>query len=82
MWRSGFFISALVLLAACSGNDAGGGKSYNHPSTSASKMSSDTLCYRAAGAKENADIKAEIKSRGLDCRAILENDPLMDMSRY
>lgn len=83
MRHYGFLVSALIVLAACSNNDAGSGNSrYNHPSSSPSRMSSDTLCYRAAGAKENPEVKAEIKARGLDCRAILENDPLMDMGRY
>lgn len=71
----------LVILSACSSN-ADTPKGYNHPSTSVSKMSSDTLCYRAAGAKENPEIKAEIRARGLDCQGILENDPLMNFNRY
>lgn len=69
--------AAVIVLAGCSGTNAGG---YNRPSASPSKMSSDTLCYRAAGAKKDEAITDEIRARGLDCRGILENDPLMDMS--
>jgi hypothetical protein len=77
-----FLVLGILVLAACSNTDTEGDKSYNHPSSNASKMSSDTLCYRAAGAKENNEVKAEIRARGLDCAYILENDPLMNFQRY
>jgi hypothetical protein len=54
-----------------------GNSSYNRPSLDPSRMSSDTLCYRSAGAKKNPDIENEIRARRLDCRAVLENDPLI-----
>lgn len=54
---------------------------YNRPSLDPARMSSDTLCYRAAGAKKNPDIESEIRARRLDCRAILESDPLIQDSR-
>lgn len=49
----------------------------NRPSSSPERMSSDTLCYRAAGAKKDEAITDEIHARGLDCRALLESDPLL-----
>lgn len=52
------------------------------PSSNPSTMSSDTLCYRAAGAKKDDGIKDEIRARGLDCSRIVEDDPLLYPRRY
>ena len=59
------------LLTACAG--------YKTPSLSGepSKMSGDTLCFRAAHDPANKALRDEIAARNLDCRAILENDPLL-----
>lgn len=57
--------AALLTLTAC--------VSMKGPSQSASKMSADTLCYRAAYAKKNPAYAEEIAARGLDCRAILDS---------
>lgn len=64
-------LAALVLLSACMEHT-------RHPEFSGnpSGMSSDTLCYRYAGAKKNEALAAEVKARRLDCSAILEDDPL------
>ncbi len=51
-------------------------------SNNPSAMSSDTLCFRDAGAKKSPEIKAEIRARNLDCRAIIENDPMLNHGRY
>ena len=66
-----FFIITFLLLTACAG--------YKTPSLSGepSKMSGDTLCFRAAHDPANESLRAEIAARNLDCRAILENDPLL-----
>lgn len=52
------------LLAAC--------VSMKGPSQNPLAMSADTLCYRYAYAKKNQPLKDEIDARGLDCRAILD----------
>lgn len=67
------FAITLTFLSAC--------QNYNRPSTSPEKMSGDTLCYRAAAAKENEAINDEIRARGLDCRKISADDPLLNMGR-
>ncbi len=46
------------------------------------RMSSDTLCYRAAGAKTDSALKDEIRARRLDCNAILESQSSYDDVRY
>lgn len=58
-------LSAALLLPACI--------SMKGPSQSPSKMSGDTLCYRAAYAKKNPAYAEEIAARNLDCRSILES---------
>lgn len=60
----------LLVLAACAGN-------YKTPGVAKdpSKMSADTLCFRYASAKDPA-LGAEIERRGLDCTALLRDDPL------
>lgn len=70
--RALIFISPLalsLLLGAC--------QNYRTPRLSATpaSMSSDTLCYRYATTKNEA-LGKEITARGLNCAAILENDPL------
>ncbi|HOO82873.1 MAG TPA: hypothetical protein PK513_10275 [Alphaproteobacteria bacterium] len=45
------------------------------------KMSSDMLCYRAQTTGK-AELKAEAARRNLDCRAEIENDPLLTNQRY
>jgi hypothetical protein len=64
-------LSSLLILSACMEHT-------RHPEFSGkpSGMSSDTLCYRYAGAKKNEALAAEVKARRLDCSAILEDDPL------
>lgn len=65
-------VGVLVLLSAC------GGHGYRSPTVSGniSKMSSQTLCYRAAYAKSNEAYADEIALRRLDCDAMLADDPL------
>lgn len=69
-----FLILSVLILPAC--------QSLKRPSSDPVKMSSDTLCYRAAGAKKNEAYTDEIRARGLDCRRILEYDPLLYPRRY
>jgi len=57
-------LTAALLLTAC--------VSMKGPSQSPSKMSGDTLCYRAAYAKKNPEYADEIAARNLDCRRILD----------
>lgn len=57
--------AALLALTACS--------AMKGPSQSPSKMSADTLCYRAAYAKKDPAYTDEIAARNLDCRRILES---------
>lgn len=52
------------------------------PSQSPSKMSADTLCYRAAYAKKNPAYTEEIAARNLDCREILENQGVIGGPSY
>lgn len=60
----------LLLLAACAGN-------YKHPSISnPQSMSADTLCYRYGTNPQSQELAAEIESRGIDCSAILKDEPL------
>lgn len=75
---------SLLVLAACSSADSKSDHThrYNRPSADPARMSSDTLCYRAAGAKKNQAIQDEIRARRLNCRAILESDPLLQNGRY
>lgn len=69
-------LAALLVLTACEG--------YRAPGTSdPAKMSGDTLCYRYAYAKTNRALKEEVVNRNLDCRAVLEEQPLIGTeSRY
>lgn len=64
---------ALLTLSAC------GDGSFRRPTASnkdADTMSAETLCYRNATAKKSEAVDAEVKSRNLDCAAILQEDPL------
>lgn len=61
-----------LCLAACGGMD-----NFKHPTFSnPQSMSADTLCYRYATAQKDANLDAEVHARGLDCDAILAEDPL------
>lgn len=66
---------ACLALAACDGMKG--------PSLSGdpARMSGDTLCYRAAYAKDDAAINNEIQARHLDCKAMLEEHPPLE-SRF
>lgn len=57
----------LVFLAGC--------QTLKRPSNDPARMSSDTLCYRAANKNSDA-LQDEIDFRNLDCVRILEEDPL------
>lgn len=57
----------LVMISGC--------QSLKRPSGDPAKISSDTLCYRAANKNSDA-LQAEIDFRNLDCARILEADPL------
>ena len=71
-----FLLLALLTLTACAG--------YKSPGFSGnpSKMSADTLCYRAAYAKSDRALQDEVRARNLDCRAILESQTPVGESRY
>lgn len=73
MSRSILILAALMLVTACS---AGSGN-YKRPSVSSDpgKMSAETLCFRYASAKD-PKLGDEIDARGIDCFAVLEDDPL------
>lgn len=71
-----YLLVCLMLLAACSGN-TGPYKTPTISNSNASSMSDTTLCYRYAGAKRSQALNDEVESRGLDCGAMLEDDPLM-----
>ena len=73
--------SALSLLFLCL--VIGGCGNMRGPSLKSNpeSMSSDTLCYRDA-VKPMPEFRTEIKRRNLDCRSILENDPLLIDRRY
>jgi hypothetical protein len=60
-------ILILLVLPAC--------QSLKRPSSDPAKMSSDTLCYRAAN-KNNEALQNEIDRRNLNCNNILQSDPL------
>ena len=64
-------LPCLLLLCACVTEN------YRAPSLSGnpSKMSADTLCYRAAYAKEDPALIEEVKARNLDCGEILGTQP-------
>ncbi len=66
-----FLLPSLLLLCACVTEGA------RIPSLSGnpSKMSADTLCYRAAYAKEDPALIEEVKARNLDCGEILGTQP-------
>ncbi|MCD8496710.1 MAG: hypothetical protein LRZ85_00620 [Alphaproteobacteria bacterium] len=57
-------IFTVLLLASCA--------NFKGPSQSPAKMSADTLCYRAAYAKNNEAIHDEIAARRLNCRKLLD----------
>lgn len=59
--------ACLALLPACAGG-------FKHPAAgNPQSMSADTLCYRAAFAKDDQAIRDEIAARRLDCARILES---------
>ncbi len=61
------FLFLPVLLAACEG--------YKTPSIgNPERMSSGTLCYRYAYAKQTDALKDEIAARHLDCDEVLAGD--------
>ncbi len=70
-----FALFALLLLSGCD--------SYRTPTVSqdATKMSDQTLCYRAQTTGKTA-LKDAVRKRNLDCRALLESDPLLNQQRY
>lgn len=74
-------VPAAVILSACSGETLG---SFRAPSLSGdpAKMSADTLCYRAAYAKEDPALREEVKARNLDCEAILAAQPQPGGERF
>ncbi|MBX2833884.1 MAG: hypothetical protein KTR28_02825 [Micavibrio sp.] len=43
-------------------------------------MSSDTLCYRKAYARDKEAVNDEIIARRLDCKKLLYDDPFKDPS--
>lgn len=69
------FLLLIAPLVAC--------ESYRTPTVSsdATKMSDQTLCYRAQTTGKQV-LKDEAKRRRLDCRAMVENDPLLQNQRY
>lgn len=74
--KPAILLAALAMtLTAC--------QNYRSPRMSATpaSMSSDTLCYRHATTKSQP-LADEITRRNLDCRDILENDPLLAGRRY
>ncbi|MCB9982797.1 MAG: hypothetical protein H6861_03850 [Rhodospirillales bacterium] len=66
---------ACLLLTACG--------DYRTPTASQdpAKLSDHTLCYRAQTTGKG-ELKAEAAKRNLDCRAEIENDPLLTNQRY
>lgn len=63
--------ACLALLSACA-------EDFKHPSAgNPQSMSADTLCYRAAFAKDDQAIRDEIAARNLDCARILETQRLV-----
>lgn len=68
-------IITLLMLPACEG--------YRTPSVSQdpTKLSDHTLCYRAQTTGKRI-LKEEAARRNLDCRAMIENDPLLHNQRY
>ena len=71
-----FLILIVLGMSSCSG--------YKRPSSSPSKMASDTLCYRAetVNKSDRAAYKDEINRRNINCNSVLENDPLLNTQRY
>mgnify|MGYP001245440135 CR=1 FL=1 len=67
-------LALCLVLPACSG--------LKRPSVNPARMASDTLCYRAETGHGSTEIRQEIKRRNLDCRAMIENDPLAGEKRY
>lgn len=70
-----------MILTACSAADYEG---FRAPSLSGdpARMSADTLCYRAAYAKENPALQEEVRARNLDCAQILDAQPHGGDTRY
>ena len=66
-----FLLPSLLLLCACVTDDIRAPSLSGNPS----KMSADTLCYRAAYAKEDPALIEEVKARNLDCGEILGTQP-------
>jgi hypothetical protein len=54
-----------LFVASCSGYKMPGWDDDPHD------MSSDTLCYRYARGKDDAAVKREVHSRGVDCDQVL-----------
>lgn len=79
--RARIYIMAAVLASALM-SAACDTATMRRPSSNPAKMSSDTLCYRAATAKKDEAVIDEIRARHLNCDAVLENDPLLNGSRY
>jgi len=75
MMRAALLGVLLVTVTACEG--------YHTPTVSQepAKLSDHTLCYRAQTTGK-AELKAEAAKRNLDCRAEVENDPLLNNQRY
>lgn len=73
--------STCIILTACSAADYEG---FRAPSLSGdpARMSADTLCYRAAYAKENPALQEEVRARNLDCAQILDAQPHGGDTRY
>lgn len=69
----------VLLITAC----LTGCEGYRTPTMSENpaKMSDHTLCYRAETTGKT-DLKDEARRRNLDCRAAIENDPLLAGRRY
>lgn len=74
-----YFLS--VFLVSCSNAEF---RTIRAPSFSGDpvKMSSDTLCYRAAYAKYDAALIDEINSRNIDCKNILESLHKEDATQF
>ena len=71
-----YLLLTLLSLTACAGMRTPG------TSGNPSKMSADTLCYRATYAKSGQALQDEVRARNLDCRAILESQTPVGESRY
>ncbi len=79
-YKTFWIASSLSLLAMTTGCASG----YKTPSVSNNphSMSADTLCYRAAYAKDDPAVQEEIAARGLDCAENLSQQPPVGESRW